>query len=76
MITLNRISLVAFVIVSSAALTTLTGCQSVGESLKAEPGAATGYLPDATKMTEQRERYPFHRVWVSPRFDRDAYSRL
>lgn len=76
MFTLNGISLVAFVIVSSAALTTLTGCQSVEERIKAEPGATTtGFLPNAT-MTEQRQRYPFHRVWVSPRFNRDAYTKI
>ena len=76
MFTLNRISLVAFLIVSSAALATLTGCQSVEERIKAEPGATTtGFLPNAT-MTEQRQRYPFHRVWVSPRFNRDAYTKI
>lgn len=46
----------------------LAGCSSVERLAKASPAPDSGFLTNASQMTEQRERFPFNRVWISPEF--------
>jgi len=54
-------------------------CSSLLLSLLAVAGCKTksapdsGYLTDSYRMTEQRERFPFQRVWVKPGVDKNTY---
>ena len=51
------------------AILILSGCAV----LKASPALDTGFLPDAKKLSERRERWPFNGVYVS---DEKKYSKL
>ena len=55
-----------------------TGCETAMKKLKANPAPDSGFLQEPEKMTEQRERFPFNRVWVSPEFrqKRDEYTSI
>ncbi|UCE86655.1 MAG: DUF3313 domain-containing protein [Deltaproteobacteria bacterium] len=60
---------------SSAAL--LAGALALACASKpAAPAPDSGFLPEPERMTEQRDRFPFDRVWVSPDYVRDRYTRL
>ncbi len=41
---------------------------------KTKPAESSGYLANPEVMTEQRERFPFHSVWVKPGVDRAKYD--
>jgi hypothetical protein len=51
------------------ALACLSGC-------KTKPAADSGFLSDSVKMSEQRERFPYDRVWVHPGLQREKYRNL
>ena len=62
----------------------LTGSSLLGVALilvavagcKTKPAADSGYLSDSSRMTEQRGRFPFQRVWVKPGVTKDSYSAI
>jgi len=66
---MNKGSL-AIVIVGLIAACGLAGCQN----MKAESAPASGFLQEPQKMTEQRQRFPFHSAWVKPGTDRADYA--
>ena len=47
-------------------LSTSTSCSDLSTQAKAGGAKPSGYLDEAEPMTENRERYPFNRVWISP----------
>ncbi|GEM_PF-2583002 len=42
-----------------------SGCASVNEVTKAEPGPSAGFLPAPELLSEMRQRYPFHGAWMN-----------
>jgi hypothetical protein len=50
-------------------LACLVGC-------KTKPAADSGFLTDSQRMSAQRERFPFDRVWVHPGLQREKYQNL
>ena len=44
--------------------------------MKAGPAPDSGFLPESDRMAEQRDRFPFHRVWVSPTYNRETYTEV
>jgi len=50
----------------------LTACSN----LKSDPAENSSFLQDSYKMTEQRERFPFHKVWVKSNINRKQYSEI
>lgn len=71
-------NLLTMLLVLSAGAQALAGCSKVEEAAKADPAKASGYLDESKSMSEQRERYPFNRVWASPDWPkvRDKYRRI
>ncbi|MCI0738960.1 MAG: DUF3313 domain-containing protein [Gemmataceae bacterium] len=51
------------------ALLAVAGC-------KTKPAPDSGYLAESYKMTEQRDRFPFQRVWVKPGISKDHYNAI
>jgi hypothetical protein len=43
---------------------------------KTKPAPDAGYLSESYKMTEQRGRFPFQRVWVKPGINKDSYNAI
>ncbi len=59
----------------------VTGCSTVeeaSEKMKADPAPDSGFLTAPEKMAENRDRYPFNRVWISPTLkqNRDSYRKI
>jgi hypothetical protein len=50
----------------------LIGCST----LKSDPAENSSFLEDSHKMTEQRERLPFHKAWVKSNINRKQYSEI
>ena len=43
----------------------LLSCSTAQQALKAKPAPTTSrFLPQPERMTEQRERFPFHQAWI------------
>ncbi len=47
----------------------ICGCNSVNGLIKAEPAKPAGFLPAPELLSEMRERYPFHGVWMNMKLD-------
>ena len=41
------------------------GCESIDKTIKADPAPSAGFLPAPELLSEMRERYPFHGVWMN-----------
>jgi uncharacterized protein DUF3313 len=53
-----------------------TGCATTQKILKAEPAPDSGFLSDADRMKENRERAPFNRMWRDPDLDVSKYDSI
>jgi hypothetical protein len=53
-----------------ACIALVSGCKST------KPAPDSGYLSSPYMMTEQRERFPFNRVWVKPGVNKDSYHAI
>src|SRR5262245_25642801 len=53
-----------------------TGCATTNKVLKAEPAPDSGFLEHADEMKENRERAPFHRMWVDPAYSATHYGSI
>jgi hypothetical protein len=47
-----------------------------GAGCQTKPAADSGFLADSARMSEQRERFPFDRVWINPGLKREKYQKL
>jgi len=52
------------------------GCATSNKVLKAKPAADSGFLEESSRMTDRRERAPFHRAWVDPAFSSTDYHSI
>ncbi len=59
-----------------AGLCLLGAAAVLGCGSKATPAPDSGFLPEPERMSEQRRRFPFDRVWVDPEYDRERYGRI
>jgi hypothetical protein len=57
----------AFVLLGAMFLSVPLGC-------KTAPAPDTGFLQEPERMTPQRERFPFDRVWVKPGVQKEYYD--
>jgi hypothetical protein len=53
-----------------------SGCATTNEVLKAKPAEKTTEFTDASKMTDRRERAPFHSAWIDPAFSSTDYHSI
>ncbi len=52
------------------------GCATSNKVLKAKPAPDSGFLEESNKMTDSRERAPFHRAWVDPAYSSTNYGSI
>ena len=50
------------------------GCAKTQKMMKADPAPDSGFLSDADRMAEHRERAPFNRMWADPDFQASDYG--
>ncbi len=66
----------ALTVLTCLLLCLVLGMAFFNKIFKARPAADAGFLPHAEWLTEQRDRFPFHKVWRKPGGDRNRFTEL